>query len=211
MADHLIDEVDEALRRERLETFWKRFGQYVVVGSIGILLLTVGVVVWQNHEASRRREWTSAMLDAAAGLEEKKYKKTAAALARAGESADDELAAMTQLWRAELALTQERKNDALEALEVVSSDDVYGHYASLLRLAATGEELPPKPEIFRYTALEARAARFLEDGQAGEAASVLKKLAEDATTPQSMRTRAQLLQGRADTAPASAPVPASGQ
>lgn len=197
MADHLIDEVDEALRRERLETFWKRFGQYVVAGSIGILLLTVGAVVWQNHEASRRRAWTSAMLDAAAGMEEKKYKEMAAALARAGESADDELAAITQLWRAEMALKQENKNAAMEALEAVSSDDVYGHYASLLRLAATGEELPPKPEIFRYTALETRASRFLEDGQAGEAAPVFGKLAEDAATPQSMRERAKLLQGHA--------------
>lgn len=193
MADHLIDEVDDALRRERIETFWKRFGQYVVAGSIGILLVTIAAVVWQNHQQSKRQKWTSAMLAAESHISDKEYGKAIELLDTAEPLAQDELDTLTKIWRATVALKQQDDAAAHTALTDVSGEGAYRDFAALMAQSALKEENGEMPETFRYTAMETQAALLLGAGKTDEAQKLLTSLSQNGQTPASMRQRARLL------------------
>jgi len=195
MADHLIDEVDEALRRERLETFWKRFGQYVITGSVGILLLTVGAVLWQNRQESRHEDWTSSMVKAQTFFNKREYEKSQEPLQHAAAVAEGDLETLTRLWQAQVALKEKQRQRASTWLDEASGHTVYQEYALLLQQAATGETAKETPEVFHFTAQEEEAMRHLEEGRVDQAQAILKTLAEDAMTPQTMRERAKLVLG----------------
>lgn len=193
MADHLIDEIDDALRRERVETFWKRFGQYVVAGSVGVLLLTVGAVVWQNHRHSENEAWTKAMLEAQASFAEKDFGKAAASIEEAEEAARGDLEVITGLWQAQIALKQKDAKKAEEILSSLAGEGVYADFALLLQRASQEKAGKDMPTTFRLSALELKAARALASGKKESAQNAFKAIAEDALAPQSMRSRAQLL------------------
>lgn len=193
MTDQLIDEVDAALRRERIEAFWKRFGQSVVAGSVGVLLLTIGAVIWQNHRAAERRAWTSHMLAARSAIEQKQYGEAARALEAAETEADENLRVLTRLWRAQISLKNKDRNAALTALRDMGGADVYGDFARLLEHAAGRDGGINTEDAFRFTAGEMDAAGKLASGKTGEARALLQSLADDALTPGSLRARAKLL------------------
>ncbi len=193
MADHLIDEVDEALRRERIETFWKRFGQYVVAGSVGVLLLTVGAVVWQNHRHSQNQAWTKAMLSAKTSFSEKDFDKAVAYVEEAQGTARGDLEIISGLWRAQIALKQKETKQAEGVLSSLTGDGVYSDFATLLQRTSQDKTDKEPSGTFRLSALELEAAHAMATGEKTKAQEAFKTIAEDALTPQSMRTRAQLL------------------
>jgi hypothetical protein len=60
-----IREVDEDLRRERLEKLWRRYGTYAVMAAALVVLGTAANVGWQryaaNHRAERARQYEAAL------------------------------------------------------------------------------------------------------------------------------------------------------
>lgn len=210
MADHLIDEIDDALRRERVETFWKRFGQYVVVGSVGVLMMTVGAVVWQNHRHSENQAWTKAMLASQASFTDKDFDKAATSVGQAAEVARGDLEVITSLWQAQIALKQKDSKKAEEILSSLAGETVYSDFALLLQHASQEKAGKDIPATFRLSALELKAAQALASGKKESAQETFKAIAEDALAPQSMRTRAQsLLAHLAETKTSSATPPAT--
>lgn len=193
MADHLIDEVDAALRRERVETFWKKFGQSVVAGSVGVLLLTVGAVIWQNHRDSEHQAWTGHMLAARNAAEKNDFAATSDALKEAETKADGNLQTLTRLWKAQIDLKNKDEEAAHAALAGVDGVGAYHDFATLIERATSTETAGKAPETFRFTDMEIEAAKKLAAGKTEEARTLLKSLTEDALTPNSLRERARLL------------------
>ncbi len=193
MADHLIEEVDDALRRERLETFWKRAGHYVIAGSLGVILATAGIVMWQNFADEQRQDWTSAMLSAKEQLDEKHYDEAAATLTQAEENADGPLLAITRIWQGQTATKQRQPEKAQAALKAVSGAGVYHDYGMLLEEKISNASTHDAKGVFRFTSMERRASAALQEGREAEASELLGTIAEDALAPQSMRERAALL------------------
>ncbi len=195
MADHLIDEVDEALRRERIEAFWKKFGQYVVVASVGILILTVGVVIWQSHRSSQHTEWTSQLIATSSELDSNRQSEEAIMLAEnLAASSDGGASALSHLWLAQLHMENGNPEKARDVLAELPPDTAYGDFAALLSQSIRGGTEPEaQPDVFRFTAMELEASAHLAEGRESEAAVLLKAIRDDALSPQSMRMRAQLL------------------
>ena len=70
MAD-FIDEVDEEVRRERMQSLWKRWSP-LIVGAVVLLLVAVaGWQFWQNYRADKAAAasaaFTAALNEAQAG------------------------------------------------------------------------------------------------------------------------------------------------
>lgn len=209
MADPLIEEINDAIRRDRMEQFWRRTGHYIIGGSLGVLLATIGVVVWQNHLAGARQEWAGDIRTAQVQLEAKDFAGADAALKEARSNADGELLAITRLWEAHAALKQKQPENALLALKDTSGTSPYHAFAQLLERYYSREPGGEAPAIFRFTAMEQDAIRLWEAGKKPEAQALFQSIAKDALAPASMRERATLLMGTAPAAPVAVPVAAT--
>src|SRR3954463_12883977 len=64
---HMSDifrEVDEDLRRDRLEMIWKRYGAAIVGAVLIIVAGTAGFVAWRNHQRAEAETETAQLADA---------------------------------------------------------------------------------------------------------------------------------------------------
>ena len=196
MTDHLINEVDEALRREKLETFWRNFGKYVVAFSIIIILVTVAVVSLKNHQNNQKHAISAQLVQARKYIEDQQYDKAAVILHEVSISGDQALEATARLWLALLLLRQEKSDEAAVIIAEIKQNDVspaYTDFATLLEHNATGTTLSENSGIFRLTLQEMKAIRLWQQGELQAAHTELVSLRDGAETPQSMRERTTML------------------
>jgi len=50
----IFREVEEDVRREKLEKFWKAYGEYIIALGALIILGIAGFELWQRYQASQR-------------------------------------------------------------------------------------------------------------------------------------------------------------
>ena len=60
----LLQEVDEAVRKDRLETIMQRYGRWIIGGAIAALLAFGGYLYWSHHQESARGEKAEELLAA---------------------------------------------------------------------------------------------------------------------------------------------------
>ena len=60
----IFREVDEDLRRDRLEMIWKRYGAAIVGAVLVIVAGTAGFVAWRNHQHAEAETQTAQLADA---------------------------------------------------------------------------------------------------------------------------------------------------
>lgn len=210
MSDQLFREVDEEVRQDRFQAYWKRYGVWFAAAAALIVAVTIGYVVWQNMQESARQGSSDAFVAAITG------------------AADDREAAITQLrdlaaeatpgYRLlarmrEAALLAEtgRPEEAVAAFDVIAADDgVDDLYRDLARLfsVANGLEILSPDEVrariggldtadnpLRFSAREYLAAAALKAGERDSATDLLRSITDDPAAPQGIRSRAaELLQ-----------------
>ncbi|WP_181704125.1 tetratricopeptide repeat protein [Chthonobacter albigriseus] len=210
MAD-IFDEVGEDLRRDQLNRFWRKHGATVIAVAV---LIVVGTAGWRGYEA-----WQKSAAETAAG-----HYQAALDKAKAGEHqpASDDLLAFASaapggyktLARFRAATEKAAAGDAAGALkdfQLIADDtavavelrdlariraaylavDTEDHAAIKARIEAIAVETNP----WRHAAREILALSALRAGNYDEARPLVDKLVDDATVPQDVRSRAQILQG----------------
>ena len=82
--DGLLREVEEELRRERLEKIWKQYGTYIFAAAAAIVFGVLGFKYWESHRLTAAQEsgarYEEAMLlvnDKKEGSAEKEFEKIA--------------------------------------------------------------------------------------------------------------------------------------
>ena len=55
MAD-IFQEVDEEIRRDKAKVLWRKYGVYVIIVCVGIVLGTAGRVAWQEYKTKQQSE-----------------------------------------------------------------------------------------------------------------------------------------------------------
>lgn len=58
----LLQEVDDALRREKAEKFWKENGPYVIGGAIFLVIMTGIFATWNNYQQKAHMRQTDTLL-----------------------------------------------------------------------------------------------------------------------------------------------------
>lgn len=199
--DSFVDEVTEAVRRDRLYAGFRKFGW---IGAVVVVLVVGGAAVseWQKSQARARAEaFGGAVMTALAEAD-----PAARAKALAGVTADGDQKAVLALLQAANPSTD--KAAALAALEAMASDaslpQIYRDLAVLKRVGLAGTDLaladrrgalqsvdvPGRP--FRVLAEEQLAYLLLEEGKKDEALSALTALIQDREAPGGMRQRLAL-------------------
>jgi len=60
----LLQEVDDAVRKDRLDSIWERFGRWIVAGVIAALLAFGGYLYWGHLQQTERGEQAEALIGA---------------------------------------------------------------------------------------------------------------------------------------------------
>jgi hypothetical protein len=201
----IFREIDEELRRDNLLKLWQRYNRYIIGFVILVLLITAGVVAWHKHQMTARQQQSVRYEAALSLLREGKnadaakifatvadegggYGKLAAfeAADLAAQAGDVKAAVADYDKVAASSDVDPDLRDAATLLSVMNGFADSDPQAAIARLKPLSESGNP----WRPSALEFTAAAKLKAGDKSGALAIYKKLADDLSAPEGVRTRA---------------------
>ncbi|MDC7788092.1 tetratricopeptide repeat protein [Rhodoplanes sp. TEM] len=205
----IFQEVDEEVRRERLQQFWKRYGGLVIALCVLVVAGVAGWRGWQWYEARQAAE-ASIAFDAAVRLaQEGKHGEASAAFAKL--AVDVKIPAYRSLARLREADEQAAtdRKAAIATFDAVAGDagtsplfrEVATLRAGLLmvdtapyaELQARLEPLARPDGAFRHSAREMLALSAWKAGDAAAARRWAEAAAGDADAPAGLKARVDIL------------------
>jgi hypothetical protein len=218
----IFDEVQEDIRREQLKKLWQRWGTYIVVAAVVVVLAVAG---WRGWMWYSQRQAVAAGTSFEAALALARGDKDAEA-----QSAFDKLAAnapagyrLLARFRAATATATKDPKAAVAAIDAIDADgsvpgqlrdfgklraafillglkDRAGVESRVQALAATGNP-------WRDSARETLALAAWQAGDLAGTEKIAQEMVADAQTPQGMRQRASILLDLAASAEAAKKAP----
>jgi hypothetical protein len=204
----IFHEVDEEVRRERLQKLWERYSIYIIALAV---LIVAGVGAWRAYE------WWIGKQAAVAGVqfeqaltlsEQGKHSEAEQAFAKIAADAPSGYRVLAR-FRAAAELSQDKPADAVKAYDELAADgslsqtlkDLAGVRAAMLMvdtgpLAEMEKRLTPLTEpgrTFRASARELLALSAWHYKDVAAARKYLDMMAADAETPAGARARAEVL------------------
>ncbi len=207
MAD-IFHEVDEEVRRERLQKLWDRYGIYLIVLAV---LFVAGVAAWRGYEwwQAKKAATAGAAFESALSLsEEGKHAEAEEVFAKVAAESPAGYRILARL-RAAAELAQVKPADAVKAYDELAADNSLG--ATLRDLAAVRagmlmvdsapladlqRRLDPVSEpgrTFRHIARELLALSAWRNHDFTAARRYIDMIATDGESPPGSRARADVL------------------
>lgn len=215
MSDDIFREVDEELRRDRLEKLWRRHGWIVVVVVVAIIAGTAGWVAWQRWQESRKIALTTelvttleraeAAVGPGGGQGGDAAKAVADALALFADKAGSGQSTIARFHEAGLRARQGDREAALRLYDALATGNglpMYRDLATVLgvlhrmdggdpvQLQGRLAPLTADGNPWRFTARELTALLSVQGGDRARARDLFQKLADDPAAPSGVRGRA---------------------
>ncbi len=201
----IFDEVDEDVKRERMQQAAKKYGP--IVGFVAVLVIggVAGTSLWRDYQASQAEAAGDAYLAAGALLAEDKATEAATAFAAIPNEAGDGYAALARMREAEAHEKAGDRKAALQALYAVEALEAPERYKELAKLLALGlrsyeedastllplvEPMTGAGRPWRALANEYAAMLEWKLGKLDAAKARLEAISADTTAPMGLRTRA---------------------
>lgn len=209
-SEAFMREVDEAVRQDRLLTFWERFGRWIIIAVVVGLIAFGGWLYWQ-HYSKTQSEAVSEEMDkliataAGGGTPDARQLATLSAASQPGYRAS------AQLVSAGAAAAKGDTKAAIAAFKSMAEDNSldqpYRDLALIRQTSLEFEGLKPQQVVDRLKPLAVEGTPWF--GSAGElvAVSYMKMrrpdlagpmfaaMAKDQNVPQSIRSRARQMAG----------------
>jgi hypothetical protein len=204
----IFHEVDEEVRRERLQKLWDRYGIYLIALAV---LVVVAVGAWRGYEwwQAKKAATAGAAFESALSLsEEGKHADAEAVLGKIAAEAPAGYRMLARL-RAAAELAEIKPDDAVKAYDGLAADtslgatlrDLAAVRAGMLivdsaQLADMQRRLDPVSEpgrTFRHTARELLALSAWRNHDFTAARRYIDMIATDAESPPGSRARADIL------------------
>jgi hypothetical protein len=196
--DGFLREVEEELRRERLEKIWRQYGTYFLIAAALIVFGVLGYKYFENRRVTAAETTGQRYEDALALAAEGKAGSAAKEFEKLAADTSGGYQSLARLQLAGALLKDGKKAEALAAYEGLAND---AHADEALRLGAAdftetqnrlnplmGDESP-----WRYSARELMGLAAFKAGKTDEARALLTPLLVDQKTPQSISERAQIV------------------
>jgi hypothetical protein len=206
MTEHnLFDEVQADLERQKLEALWKKYGIWIAVAALGIVLATAGSTAYRSWRVDRDQKLTSGLLDVsktdadvAKGIDglQKFADQNAGtvhadmALIRAGMLAVDKGDKVKAAGFFDKVANDAKADPAFRQLGELLSVQVQMDSGDAAALTARLQPLTEEREPWRYSALEAQGYLALRTHDTAKARQIFAELSQDARAPQSIAARA---------------------
>ena len=207
--DGLLREVEEELRRERLEKLWQQYGTYFIAAAVFVVLAVLGYKYWENSRiaaaekaGAQYQEALTLVTEGKQGSATKEF-ETLAANGPAGYQA------LSRLQVAGALAKEGKKAEALASYEAVANDSgadqmLRGFAALQAAAVRLGEAdftemenrltpLMADDGPWRYSARELLGLAAFKAGKSSDARTILTPLFVDQSTPQSISERAQIV------------------
>ena len=205
----LFDEVDEDVRRDQFKRIWDQYSIYIIAGALLIIAAVGGWRGYQYLEAKKAAEAGAAFDHAVELSEQDKHSEAEAAFNSLAATAPSGYRLLARL-RAAAEVASHDPQAAAKLYDEISADRSVGaSERELAKVRAAGLlletasystmlerlEAAAAPEAtFRHTARELLALSAWRANDATAARKWLDLIANDADTPQGMRSRAEALQ-----------------
>jgi hypothetical protein len=204
MDHNLFQEIDEDLDRQKVEAFWKKYGVWVIVAALGLVVSTASSTAYRSWKAGHEQRLTSELI--ASSQSDEAAKSIDALQAFAAENKGETLAAIALLRAASFAAEHKDTAKAIvlydSLAEQPKADPAFRQLAALLSvkaqldggdfklLEARLQPLTAPGAPWRYSAQEALATLALRAGDKAKAKTIYATLARDTQAPPSLASRA---------------------
>jgi hypothetical protein len=118
----IFREVEEDVRRERLEKLWKQYGDYIIAGVAVIVVGVAGFKLWQHYQAVQIAK-ASVAYSEAMQLSNGRSAEAALAFAKIVKDAPRGYAASAKLAEADALLASGRSADAIALYKTIAQKD----------------------------------------------------------------------------------------
>ena len=207
MAD-IFQEVDEEVRRERLQKIWERYGALIIAVAVLIVIAVAGYRGYQ-YWIAKQAAAASVEFEKAAALSDKdSHADAQAAFAKLATTAPAGYRTLSRL-RAAQELGQTDAKAAVGAFDAIAADNtVEQSFRDLATLRAgmllvdtapfdeIRRRLEPMSEpgrAFRHSAREMLALSAWRNNDAAAAKKYIEQVTNDAETPAGVRSRIEVL------------------
>jgi hypothetical protein len=209
--DVFLREVDDALRQDQFEGFFKTYGKPLMAGIALGLLALAGYLFWHENQKAkadeRSEQFVVALDELEAGNRKGAYDKLQALAAEQGSAS----ATSAALLRAGLAIELGKAGEAVGIYQQVAADEdapqPMRDLAQVRYVAARFDELKPSEVVDRLKPLavpgnpwfgvagEMVGMAYLEQGKEDLAGPLFARIARDKDVPSSLRGRSRQLAG----------------
>jgi hypothetical protein len=203
----LLREIQEDMRAERMQAWWKRFGSLAVWVSVAVVAGTAAGVGWRSHLQNAYERDTAQLIRA----QETFSTGDAAASVEAYQSFSYMQGSahfvLSRLGLIRALLEEDKTAEAQAVMQSVQWSGYSKDARALAGLVALYGSIAADPALaegtpFAVPARESRAWTLVAEGKAGEARPLFTAIRDDETAPASLRERARLaLQGLPAEAP----------
>lgn len=206
-----LREVDEELRRERLNRMFKRYGWAIIAAVLLVLGAIGGWIWWQNRQQAQAAAQGEALLDALQKLESGNRNAALPKINELASSDAEGYRAAALFARATAELEAGNNAAAIATLRAISGDEdlaeAYRHAALVRHTALEFDRLRPQVVVQQLAPLarpgqpyfgsagEMVAVAYLKMGQPNRAGPLFAQIGRDETVPPSIRTRAIQMAG----------------
>ncbi len=207
MAD-IFQEVDEEVRRERLQKLWERYGNLIIAACILIVVAVGGWRGYQWWENKKAGESGTAFENALTLAQAGKHDDAEAAFAKLAADGTAGYRSLARLQQA-AELAQTDKNAAVKAYDDIAADKSVGQAIQDLAALRSGfllvdsapysemqqrlEPLTGADKTFRHSARELLALSAWKSGDMTAARQWTDMIITDPQSPQGSRSRAEVL------------------
>jgi len=208
----LLREVDDAVRKDELDSVFKRYG-WAIGGAVVLGLAAFGGwLVWESHSEGQIEERSEKLVAAFDKLQAGQIQQAGDELATLSEDGSSATALSAKLARAGIALRDNRQAEAVQLYESIASDDdapkPYRDLAAIRAVAIQFEQLDAQKVIDRLKPLavpgnpwfgsagELVAMAYLKQGKRELAGPLFAAIAKDEDVPQTLRSRTRQIAGQ---------------
>jgi hypothetical protein len=206
-----LREVDDELRRERLNQTVTRYGWWIVAGAVLVLAAIGGIFWYRGYQASQAEARGESLLNALDSLESGNRNGAITQIDALAESGSEGYRAAALFARANAQIGANNVNGAVATLGAIAADESleepYRQAALVRQTQLQFDQLQPPQIIQRLSALARPGQPFF--GAAGEMVGVAQlrmnrpdlagplfaRIGRDETVPPSIRTRAIQIAG----------------
>lgn len=207
----IFSEVNEDLRKEKLERAWKKYGPLLIAGVVLFIVVMTGQVLWENYRAGERAEQSDRYESAVTLIEEGQVEQGLAALDLVIAEGEAGYRLLARLHKASTLAREGEIARAISEYQALAADGGverrYRDYASLMAaslmmdqpgaedVAGMLESLTEPDNPWRFSARELLGLWHFKQGNASEAEAVYTALLNADDAPAGVRRRAQEMLG----------------
>jgi hypothetical protein len=209
--ESFLREVDENLRRDRMQDFAKTYGKWLIAALVLFLLAVAGWLYWQNRQQEKAAEQSEELMGIYTDIGTGKTEQAAKRLEPLENSDNDVVRSLALLTEAAIALDRNDRATALANYRTLAADEglpeAYRNLGLIRATALEFDQLKPEEVIARLEPLarpgnpwfgsagELTAMALLKQGQNDRAARLFAALAADRQVPETIRNRSVQIAG----------------